>query len=255
MLEQSFIFLPGIRERTERLLWDEGIATWDHLLDATSVRGVGRARLLLWKSCVRSLRERISREGIACLKRTFGSRWAWRLTGAVMDAPRYVDIETTESANEITLIGVSDGEFYQAFVRGRNLDRHSLRQAFAGCTCIVTFNGSSFDLPVIERQFPGLLPEAPHLDCRHVCAQAGLSGGLKRIEADLGIRRPGILRDTDGTDAILLWYRHLMGDPAALDELIDYNAADCLNLRPLLETVVPVLWQHVRHGLPISLKA
>lgn len=249
MLEESFIFLPGVRERTEKALWRQGIRSWDHLLDASALQGVGSARLSFWKTRIRQVRKLLdSPDAYAGLARLLGNRWAWRACREVMDEPRFVDIETSERCHDVAVVGVSDGDFYQAFVQGVNLDTHSLRRAFRGCTCIVTFNGVSFDLPILSRLFPEAIPTVPHLDLRHICAQAGLQGGLKSIERQLAICRAGTLRDIDGTDALLLWHRYRMGDEKALRELVDYNAADVLNLKPLLETVVPALWRHVRHG-------
>lgn len=249
MLNESFIFLPGIQEKTEKMLWEQGIATWDHLLDATAIRGVSSQRLSFWKSKIRQLRCQL--EGpdyLKVLHRLLGTRHSWRACKDLLREPRFLDIETTEYCNDITVIGVSDGEFYQGFVKGRNMDPNAMRRVFHNATCIVTFNGASFDLPIIERNFPALLPDVPHLDMRHICRQAGLTGGLKRIERQLQISRASAIRETDGSDAILLWYRHIHGDREALKDLVDYNAADVLNLLPLLETVVPPLWQNVRHA-------
>jgi uncharacterized protein YprB with RNaseH-like and TPR domain len=249
MIEQTFLFLPGVQERMERKLWGAGVSSWDHLLEAGAIDGVSRARLSFWKGRVRELRALLDSERRdTALMRLLGARHAWRLYGDVMDEPRFVDIETSERCHDVTVVGVSDGEFYQAFVQGVNLDTHCLRRALAGASCLVTFNGSSFDLPILERVFPGALPAVPHLDVRHICAHAGLRGGLKRIERHLAIRRAGTVRDLDGTDAILLWHRYRMGEHAALAELIDYNAADVLNLKPLLDLVVPALWRSVRFG-------
>ena len=255
MLEETFIFLPGVQEKTERHLWDAGITTWDHLLDATAIQGVSKQRLQLWKSRIRRAQQlKETDEGMIQLIRLLGSRYAWRAYNEIMDEPRFLDIETTEFANEVTVVGVSDGDFYQAAVRGNNLDTHQLRVFFAQATCLITFNGSSFDLPVIAKNFPSSLPEVPHLDLRHICSQAGLTGGLKKIEQQLLIRRAGTLRDVDGTDAIMLWHRYQLGDNDALQELVDYNAADVLNLKPLLELVIPPLWNYVRHGDPLPFK-
>jgi hypothetical protein len=249
MLQESFIFLPGIQDRTEKRLWSVGITTWDHLLDAKALPGVSRERLSFWKSRIRLAQQLMQTpQGINHLARQFGTRYAWRAYAHVMDNPRFVDIETTEYRNDVTVVGVSDGEFYQAFVKGKNLDRNSLRQAFAGASCIITFNGSSFDLPIIERNFPGVLPEVPHLDLRHICGQAGLKGGLKRIEQHLAISRAGTIRELNGADAIMLWYRHKFGDENALRDLVDYNAADVLNLAPLAELIIPSLWNNVRYS-------
>jgi uncharacterized protein YprB with RNaseH-like and TPR domain len=167
-----------------------------------------------------------------------------------MHNPRYLDIETTEYRNQVTIVGISDGDFVQAFVRNRNLHALGLRRAMEEASCIITFNGSSFDLPIIDRNFSGVLPEIPHLDLRHICAQAGLHGGLKRIEQHLGIRRAAAIRDTNGSEAIMLWYRFVFGDEEALQQLIDYNAADVLNLAPLAAQIIEALWRNKRYGEP-----
>lgn len=248
MITESFIFLPGVQERSEQRLWNAGITTWDHLLEAKSVPGVSKERLLFWKGRIRLAQETLCTDGPTALARAFGTRHAWRCYDHIMENPRFIDIETTEYRTDITVIGVSDGEFYQAFVKGKNLDVHAMRRAFAGASCIITFNGSSFDLPIIERAFPGLLPDVPHLDLRHICSQAGLRGGLKAIERHLGIGRTEAIEGYSGADAIMLWYRHKFGDDQALQELIDYNAADVLNLAPLADLVIPALWKNIRHG-------
>jgi uncharacterized protein YprB with RNaseH-like and TPR domain len=253
-LRESFIFLPGVQSRTEERLWQEGITTWDHLLEARSTSITSGERLLFWKHRIRQAQELFERQGPAAFMRLLGSRHTWRLYPHLMDNPRFLDIETTEYRHDVTVVGVSDGEFYQALVKGRNLDGAHVRALLRGASCIITFNGSSFDLPVLERAFPGSVPDVPHIDLRHVCAQAGLSGGLKRIEKHLSISRAAAIRDTDGADAIMLWYRHVLGEEDALQELVDYNAADVLNLAPLAELVIPALWRKVRYGesLPFS---
>lgn len=247
MINESFIFLPGVQARTEQRLWEAGITSWDELLLANAISGISRERLSFWKTRIRHCQALLEQESLHHLARMLG-RNSWRLYHYLMSNPRFVDIETTEYRNDITVIGVSDGEFYQAFVKGRNLDAQSLRHAFAGASCIITFNGSSFDLPIIERRFPGVLPTVPHLDLRHICRQAGLCGGLKAIEQQLSISRMAAIKEYDGVDAIMLWYRYLLGDDKALQELIDYNAADVLNLGPLAQKVIPRLWKHLRYG-------
>jgi uncharacterized protein YprB with RNaseH-like and TPR domain len=248
MITESFIFLPGVQGRTEMRLWEQGISTWDHLLDAKSIPFVSAERLLFWKGRIRQAQALLERDGAQAFARLLGARHTWRIYDQIMENPRFVDIETSEYKNDVTVVGVSDGEFYQAFIKGRNLDSASLRRAFAGASCIITFNGSSFDLPILDRNFPSALPDVPHLDLRHICSQAGLYGGLKRIEKHLMISRPATIREKTGADAIMLWYRHVLGDEEALNELVDYNAADTLNLAPIAEQVIPALWRNLRHG-------
>lgn len=249
MITQSFIMLPGVNNITEKRIWSQGIRCWDDLLISEQLRGVSKERLSFWKTRIRHAKTLLETDnGPRQLARLLGTRNTWRLFSEAMSNPRFIDIETTEYHNQITVVGVSDGEFYQAFIKGRNLDGAAVRRALAGASCIITFNGSSFDLPIIERNFPGAVPEVPHFDLRHICAQAGLHGGLKKIERDLQIRRPDCIRETDGADAIMLWYRYLFGEEKALQELIDYNAADVLNMVPLSQRVIHALWEYERHG-------
>ena len=69
----------------------------------------------------------------------------------------------------------------------------------------------------------------------HTCKRINLSGGLKKIEKDLGIERD--LEDIDGREAIRLWKKYENnGNEQALEKLIKYNQYDTENLQELLET-------------------
>ena len=62
-----------------------------------------------------------------------------------------------------------------------------------------------------------------------------MSGGLKNIERELGIKRNEDVADIDGFEAVRLWYRYLGGDENALKLLVDYNIEDIKNLKFLME--------------------
>ena len=104
----------------------------------------------------------------------------------------YLDIETSgydQWTNDITVIGIYDGQTVQSFVNGKNLEQ--FETAIAKYDLVITFNGSSFDLPFIRRSFPGIsLPEG-HIDLRFVLKKMGLSGGLKAHRKDGGNRSIG----------------------------------------------------------------
>jgi uncharacterized protein YprB with RNaseH-like and TPR domain len=100
----------------------------------------------------------------------------------------------------------------------------------------VTFNGSSFDVPILRRAFPTWTPPAAHVDLRHVLARLGHEGGLKRIEEeldDLALARPAHLRGIDGWAACGLYRRGRDGDLRALRLFAEYNLYDVVNLRTL----------------------
>src|SRR5690606_10514119 len=112
----------------------------------------------------------------------------WRLYDQFKDEAVYLDIETNGYRNGITIIGLSDGVDTKTMVRGHNFDKRMLTKELSKYKLIVTFNGQSFDIPVLERFF-GIHVRVPHIDLRFVCQRAGLAGGLKSIEKQLNIKR------------------------------------------------------------------
>jgi hypothetical protein len=63
----------------------------------------------------------------------------------------------------------------------------------------------------------------------------GIKGGLKAVEEKLGLERPKEIKDISGYDATVLWAKHLRGDKAALERLIQYNAEDVVHLKAIME--------------------
>ena len=99
---------------------------------------------------------------------------------------------------------------------------------------LVTFNGSQFDLPVLQAFFGGRPFRQTHIDLRFVLARLGFKGGLKKIEPRFGLNRPPDLAGLDGYDAVLLWERVRRGDRVARDLLLRYNQEDVVNLESLM---------------------
>ena len=62
------------------------------------------------------------------------------------------------------------------------------------------------------------------------------AGGLKKLEARMGLTRPGAVHGVDGWEAVMLW-RHWCAnrDVEALCKLVEYNLYDAIQLRPLLD--------------------
>ena len=99
---------------------------------------------------------------------------------------------------------------------------------------LVTFFGSGFDLPMLEKRFRGHTFNQIHFDLCPTLRRLGLRGGLKSIERQLGIARGEETDGLSGWDAVKLWnmYYHL-GDEAALERLVAYNREDVVNLETL----------------------
>jgi hypothetical protein len=246
MLQNSFVLLEGVRARTEAAIWRQGITAWDEFLDAPRIKGFSQARKERCDERLRDARRRLAAQESAFFTHTLPFPEQWRLWNAFKDEACYLDIETDGYYGSITMVGLCDGCETMQFVRGFNLDRRRLIDLLDRFKLIVTFNGASFDLPVLERYF-GFRPTIPHIDLRYVCQRLGLTGGLKAIERTLGIRRRESVDGMEGGDAILLWQLWRgTGDRDYLDRLAAYNEEDILNLKPIADRLIPELWNEVR---------
>jgi uncharacterized protein YprB with RNaseH-like and TPR domain len=140
----------------------------------------------------------------------------------------YLDIETS-FGGDVTVFGLLRSDHGLIQIVGDAITRGSISEALKSLDTLCTFNGESFDLPVLRKAFGiGLLERYRSLDLSLDCRRAGRRGGLKRIEASLGISRR--LHGVNGYDAMLLWDRWENGDRAALETLLAYNGDDVINL-------------------------
>ncbi|MBX0326336.1 ribonuclease H-like domain-containing protein [Oscillochloris sp. ZM17-4] len=148
----------------------------------------------------------------------------------------YLDIETT-FAGSISVIGIYRPDSGTTQLVGGGVSDVNLYDALEGVSTIITFAGSSFDLPVIrKRLFADLRSEFDHRDLLYVCRRRGLRGGLKVVEQRLGIDRD--TAGITGYDAPRLWDRYeTRGEQSALDTLLRYNYEDVVNLA-LLEAIL-----------------
>jgi uncharacterized protein YprB with RNaseH-like and TPR domain len=148
----------------------------------------------------------------------------------------YLDIETTFTGS-ISVIGIYRPDTGTTQLVGGGVSDINLYEALVGVTTIITFAGSSFDLPVIrKRLYADLRSEFDHRDLLYVCRSRGLRGGLKVVEQRLGIARA--TAGITGYDAPRLWDRYDMrGEQSALETLLAYNYEDVVNLA-LLEAIL-----------------
>ena len=143
----------------------------------------------------------------------------------------FLDIETSWERS-ITIIGVYKTGERTVQLIAPDISRSALLGVLEGIDKLFTYNGTGFDLPVIERWLGiPLGKHFPHRDLMYDCWKKKLKGGLKGVERTLGIHR-----DTEGVDglqAMKLWAAYQKGSAEALELLLRYNKEDCENLEIL----------------------
>ena len=228
-LQTSFIHLQGVGPATERKLWQRGLRTWDDL--RAHEAGEKYARDL------EISQERFASGDWKHFDRVLPGNEKWRAFGDFGDRALYVDIETDGGIEEdsITVIGCFDGSEAHTFVRGRDLENG--KELIENHPLVVTFNGAQFDMPMIRRRFMYNLFNHVHVDLRFPLRKLGFRGGLKSIEQQLGIARPGETQGLGGWDAVRLWREWEDGREESLELLCAYNREDTRNMMPLMKKV------------------
>ncbi|HYM25730.1 MAG TPA: ribonuclease H-like domain-containing protein [Vicinamibacterales bacterium] len=109
----------------------------------------------------------------------------------------------------------------------------------AGAGAIVSFNGKSFDAPLLESRFAfhrlaRTLAGRPHVDALHparqfwACADCSLGALERRL---LGVRRAG---DIDGFDVPARYFQFVRsGNARPLEQVLEHNRSDLLTLAAL----------------------
>lgn len=235
MIESSFCFLSGVGRRTEQRWWSQGIGTWTDFLSAASIPGLGNSRKTVYDIALDQARTRRELEDARYFGAHLQARDHWRLYEWLRPRAVCLDLETN-SFGHITVVGLYGQGRYTALIRGESLDRRRLWDELTQYDLLVTFNGTTFDLPVLLATFPDLPLDQPHLDLCSLGKQLSYQGGLKAIEVQVGIQRPAEVLGMSGAEAGQLWNRWRHGrEEEAKARLLAYNEADCVNLMPLAD--------------------
>jgi uncharacterized protein len=236
VLEQTFLHIPGLSVADERRLWSQGCRHWDDLIADEDRFDLGSVERETAKEVIRRSRSAVAEGRAAFFRYGLGLAEAWRAFPSFRDRCVYLDIETDggNSGSSITMIGLYDGEQFTCLIKGKDLDEFP--EFIQNFGMIVTFFGSGFDLPMIQKRFPRLKLDHLHMDLCPTLRRLGYKGGLKKIERQLGISRPDEADGLDGRDAIRLWRRYTaLGEEEALDTLVAYNREDVVNMVRLSE--------------------
>lgn len=262
MLTHTFSHFPGITPAREEQLWNDGYLCWDDLI-ANSGPGAnsGAPGSEITDEAIRS-RQMLEMGNAGFFHDRLPSSSRWRAYPDFIDGAAFLDIETTGLSPEYsytTLVGILDRSGYTAYLRGDNLD--DLPEALLKYDLIVTFNGASFDLPFLRKEFQDsgkpaaketkdMFANAVHIDLRYPLKQAGYTGGLKRIEKRTGTGRPSALSKLGGADAVTLWNIASEGEPGALETLVRYNAEDVASLPELARLTYDMLTSRLPVSVP-----
>jgi uncharacterized protein YprB with RNaseH-like and TPR domain len=184
-------------------------------------------------------------------------------TSGTSGTPVFLDIETTGLSGGAGTIAFLVGcgffdlgafQVYQFLLTSFATERALLAAVAASVEsgdCLVTYNGKSFDLPVMETRWlfhrlPAPLSEKPHVDMLHPArrlwkrreSEHARGGALRTasdgcnlaiLERDLfGVRRVG---DVPGFEIPSRYFRFLRtGNPAPLEAVLEHNRLDLVSL-------------------------
>jgi uncharacterized protein YprB with RNaseH-like and TPR domain len=239
MLQNSFVHLPGIGPETESRFWSEGLHTWDQLMaNAGQVFSSKRAAQII--SALEEARLAFESSEYSYFQGRLKGSEMWRVLPSMLEhCPRkiaYLDIETTglgfpPQCKSTTIAVLYGGELF--LEHDKRKQKRLLEELEAEAKGLVTFNGGTFDLPFLRREFQLELRQA-HVDLRFWLAKLGHRGGLKKVQTQFPEVRQRESMDIDGYDAVRLWRLHERGVPNALETLLTYNAEDTVVLEQLV---------------------
>lgn len=240
MIRRTFSILPGIGARFERHIWKEGALTWDDFLKIKHIRGISQDRKSMFDNYVLGAITALNNSDSSYFESRLNQTEHWRLFNEFRNDSVCLDIETTGTFpghDAVTIVGLYDRYGMKTFIQGINLDYRVIEDILSQYKLLITFAGRSFDVPFLRKCFPGLSINLPHFDLCPAGHKLGIKGGLKKVEARLGIGRAEDITGMSGYDAVILWYRYINGDKGALDLLVKYNEADTRNLFTLAEII------------------
>ena len=240
LLRRSFQHLPGISASKEARLWADGISDWMDLIRHTPVQlDLYRKRGGALQSAVEASEVALANCDIAFFANRLPKREFYRIAASFPERCVFLDIESTGLStyyDQVTLVGWSVGSTYTVLVDPSQIEQ--LQRDLREYAMVVTFNGSLFDLPFLAKRFKTDWSGLLHVDLRYLAKRAGLTGGQKKIEVEIGLTREGSLEGITGAEAVALWFDYKEGDLNALRELVRYNHADIEGMKFLFEEVI-----------------
>jgi uncharacterized protein YprB with RNaseH-like and TPR domain/predicted nuclease with RNAse H fold/dephospho-CoA kinase len=241
-IKSTFIHLNKVGLKTEKELWAKMILTWEDYQTTIEKKDLFFNEEF---SRLKKSFQAFNSKNIDFFAEELPKSEYYRLALSFPEDVIFLDIETTglsQYYDHITMIGWSiDGE-YDYYVHGIN-NESKFREALKKAKIIVTFNGSIFDIPFIKNYFEDIETPLCHIDLRFFAKKAGLSGGQKSIEDQIGFKRNKSLKDTNGYMATVLWDEYKWGKKTSLEKLIAYNHSDVEGMKSILDYCIKHIYK------------
>ncbi len=246
-IRSTFQHLQGIGEKREAELWASGFKDWHDLQSGIP------EQLVMYRrnpspidAEIQLSEDALKEEDIHFFAGRLPRREFHRVATSFPDKCVFLDIETTGLSSyydTVTLVGWSVGGVYQAEVAPTDISK--LTAVLDQNPIVVTFNGSLFDLPFLGKHFGLDWSKYLHVDLRYLAKRVDLSGGQKKIELELDLKRNDSINEVDGAEAVSLWFDYKEGSLQALKRLIHYNHADVEGMKRIFEETIFRLYPHV----------
>lgn len=234
-------------------MWDQGVADWSRLLRAGRLTRISDRRLGTMKEFARQIISLESQHQMRELGMMLPPRERWRLLDGWDGRFAAMDVEAIRIHRSFVpvMLTIRRGDnLPRTLIRGDDLCWRQVDRLLSGVDFLVTFNGSSFDIPLLEDCGYGF-GSMTHLDLRRYCLRADLRGNLKEIEKTLGIVRPREIEFSTSEQVAYLWRLwEERGSRNALEILTRYNRQDADSLVELARHIYETLAgsNHVREG-------
>jgi uncharacterized protein YprB with RNaseH-like and TPR domain len=240
MIKNSFMILERVGQAKEKSIWQQKINNWDDFLAADKVKGISRRVKKYYDRRLLDAKNRLFSEdsGFFCDNLPLSEHW--RLYSYFRENALFIDIESSSVKKGYpTVISLYDGNEVKTLVKGINMERSLLEEELNKAKLLVSFNGSVFDVPFLEKYFR-IKVNLPHFDLRFALQRLGYSGSLKDIEKDFGIRRINKnVEELGSGDPFLLWKTFLATcDDYYLNLLVEYNQEDVINLKTIADNII-----------------
>lgn len=240
MLRNTFLHIPGVGKKTEKKLWKNKIRNWGDFFQRSNKVNISSNKRSKISNYLEKSIKCCNNKDYSFLIDNFPSKIHWRTYRELKEKGEccFLDIETTglnKSKNKLTVVGIYNGRKSRSFIRGENLN--AFPKVIKDYDLVVSFNGKRFDVPFLEEKFDNLeiRNNVFHIDLMYEMRKLGYSGGLKKIEKDLGISRSKETQGMGGYEAVVLWNKFKEGNRDALKTLLEYNKEDIENLEYLMD--------------------